>query len=246
MSAYHRPRGAPAGQSAVMATRKSGVDSLDFFPTPPWGTRAFAIHVLPHLGVRDLGVVAEPCCGEGHMAAVLEEFTDRPVIASDVFDYGYGVAGADYLNLLEPPVARSPDWTITNPPFVTALDITLRALELSRSGVAMLLRTAWVEGETRYLTLFRDRPPTLIAPYVERLPMTEFRWDPDASSATSYSWFVWVTGREPMPPFWIPPGCRVTLTRPEDRERFAAWSLEPIDLPMFPVPPRSLPEAAKA
>jgi hypothetical protein len=36
---------------------------------------------------------------------------------------------------------------------------------------------------------------------------------------------LWIKGREPMPPFWIPPGCRQELTRPDDIRRFAAWSL---------------------
>jgi hypothetical protein len=39
--------------------------------------------------------------------------------------------------------------------------------------------------------LFRDRPPTLYAPFVERVPMVKGRWDPGASTATSYAWFVW-------------------------------------------------------
>lgn len=223
-----KPRGVPGKQaSAVMAARSSAPDALDFFPTPPWGTRALMEHVLPHLGVHDdLGIVHEPCCGEGHMVEVLREHPKALVYGSDVFDYGRGYATIDYLNPMEMRDSLlAPDWTITNPPFVAALDITMTALKWSRVGVAMLMRTQWVEGAERYEALFRDRPPTLIAPFVERLPMTIGRWNPDAASATSYSWFVWVDGMKPRPPFWIPPGCRERLTRIDDRRRFAAWSM---------------------
>lgn len=219
-------------QGAVMATRKSALDGLDFFPTPPWGTRAFLHHVLPHLGIEELGIVHEPCAGEGHMVEVLCEHPKALVFGSDVFDYERGYATIDYLNPMEMRAAKlAPDWTITNPPFVAALDITLTALSWSQIGVAMLLRTQWVESAPRYRGLFCDRPPTLIAFYVERLPMHQGRWEPDGDSATSYAWFVWVKGRDPLPPFWIPPGCRERLTRPDDRARFAAWSLQ--DAPLF-------------
>lgn len=33
--------------TAVMARRVEPADSLDFFPTPPWATRAFCEHVMP-------------------------------------------------------------------------------------------------------------------------------------------------------------------------------------------------------
>jgi len=35
----------------------------------------------------------------------------------------------------------------------------------------MLVRTTWIEGIGRYESIFRDRPPTLYAPFVERVPM---------------------------------------------------------------------------
>ena len=36
----------PSGSTAVMARRVEAPDSLDFFPTPPWATRALVEHVL--------------------------------------------------------------------------------------------------------------------------------------------------------------------------------------------------------
>ena len=57
--------------------------------------------------------------------------------------------------------------------------------------------------------------------------MTKGRWDPDASTATAYSWFVW-SKLAPAPGetrlVLIPPGQRSASTKPGDRGRFAAWS----------------------
>jgi hypothetical protein len=86
------------GFTAVMAQRREPPDALDYFPTPPWATRALFKHVLPLLDGEAIGGVWEPACGEGHMAAVIAEFAGGPVVASDVFDYGYGTAPHDFLH----------------------------------------------------------------------------------------------------------------------------------------------------
>jgi hypothetical protein len=227
---------APAarGFTAVMAARREPPDALDFFPTPLWATRALFRHVLPALGVETVGCVWEPACGEGHMAAVIGEFTDR-VTASDIFDYGFGKAPHDFLH--DDPLTN-PNWIVTNPPFKIACEFTLRALDLATEGVAMLVRTQWIETVGRYKKLFRDRPPVVYAPFAERVPMVKGRWDPDASTATSYAWCVWrkPLTAEPTRVFWIPPGCRTALTNADDCERFAAWTLSPSDAPLFPAP----------
>jgi hypothetical protein len=203
-----------------MAQRREPPAALDYFPTPPWATRALFTHVLSALCIEKPCNVWEPACGEGHMAAVICEFAREAVIASDVFDYGYGVAPLDFL--FDAPLAR-PDWIITNPPFSLACEFTLRALDLAAEGVAMLVRTQWIEGIGRYEKLFRDRPPSLYAPFVERVPMVKGRWDPNASTATAYAWFVWGKSFSgPSRVFWIPPGCRESLTRPDDRCRKSA------------------------
>jgi hypothetical protein len=219
------------GSTAVMAQRREPPDALDHFPTPPWATRALFRRVLPSLDIERIENAWEPACAEGLMAEVIAEFVSGQVIASDIWDYGYGQAPHDFLN--DDPLGR-PQWIITNPPFNLACEFTLRALDLASEGVAMLVRTQWIEGKGRYEKLFRDRPPALYAPFVERVPMVKGRWDPDASTATSYAWFVWFQGIVGAAHVhWIPPGCRDGLARPNDRQRFAAWSLVPADAPLF-------------
>jgi hypothetical protein len=209
----------PNGARALMASRQEPADSLDFFPTPPWATRALIERVLPVLCIRDLARMDawEPACGEGHMAEVLTEYFGR-VIATDLHDYGYGEAPVDFL---DGATKRDADWCITNPPFDDkAIRFVLRALKLARVGVAMFVRLQWLETIERYEQVFRDHPPTLVAFFVERVNLCKGRWEPDGTTATAYCWLVWIHGEQPRPPLWIPPGCREHLTSVDDVARF--------------------------
>ena len=159
------------------------------------------------------------------MASVLTE-TFPLVFASDVHDYGrieqrVGSFVGDGLDVIEAP-DRKPDWIITNPPFNLAVEFAERALLEARVGVALLVRTSWLEGADRYRRLFSKRRPATVAQFCERVPMVKGRWDPAASTATSYAWVVWLVAvHTPTRLVWIPPGCRQRLTRPDDVARFA-------------------------
>ncbi len=206
-------------------------DGLDYFPTPPWATRALLEHVLPDLK-RDAGDMTcwEPCCGEGHMAEPLKEYFGS-VYASDIYPHGYGDVGAFVasggLDLGDRATAPHPiDWGFTNPPFGLALEVVERMLIEAKRGVAILVRTNWLESGERY-NLFRRHVPKYQGLFAERVPMVQFHWDPEASSATSYSWVVWErdeSGKFPpasgIYPRWetrlIPPICRDTLILAKD------------------------------
>ncbi len=219
-----------------MASRREPPDSYDYFPTPPWATRAFLLHTMRRADgplaayVGPDSSVWEPACGEGHMAAPLGELFGK-VIATDVFDYGYGGV-RDFLDGIEAAPRPRVAWIVTNPPFNDAEAFLVRALQDARVGVALLLRSVFEEGKDRYERIFRDRPPSHKFVSAERIPMTRGRWDPGAKTATAYSWFVWVHAERGALPYtktyWIPPGQRAALTTREDVQRFA-WRP---DLPM--------------
>jgi hypothetical protein len=204
--------------TAVMARRHEPADSLDYFPTPPWGTRAFCQYVMPavwpasdrfHCTARD------PACGEGHMALALRDYF-RSVEASDIFPYGFGGVS----DFLHPDSGGQCDWIITNPPFNAGPDFVAKALRLATRGVAMLVRTAFLEGEARFASLYSYNPPALIAQFIERLPMHAGRWVVDGKSATAYCWLVWRRDQAPGTKFmWIPKS-RKTLSRHDDWLRF--------------------------
>ena len=163
------------------------------------------------------------------MGKVLGEYVSCTFM-SDVHDYGCGEVH-DFLTIEASAfgtrrLAGYFDWIITNPPFgKKSVPFVLRALDLAKVGVAMFMRSQWiVEGGhvcKRYPQIFRDNPPTLIAFFVERVPICMGRWDPDGSTATAYCWLVWLHGARRRPPYWIPPGQRKKLTKPDDRKRFA-------------------------
>jgi hypothetical protein len=216
------------GARSVMGSRWEPDDSLDWFATPPWPTRALMELVLPQIGVLwerepGLGKIWEPACGDGIMSEVLAEYSDH-VFGSDIHDY-CGNNIRDFLNVDALPGEF--DWIITNPPFSgptdRALEFTLRALKLADTGVAMFVRSQWaVEGQERYERLFLPHPPTLCAFFTERVNLCKGAWNPKGGTATAYCWLVWIKGREPQPPYWIPPGCRTALHRPDDIARFAS------------------------
>lgn len=239
----NKPRGGLAVMADTMTAKQIEAEQdpvrrlhlkLSYFPTPPWATRALLEHVIPDAS----GTAWEPACGSGHMAKVLRERFGA-VHSSDVHDYGgeqlmkVGSFVGAGLDVVASP-SSGVDWIITNPPFPHALEFVERGLREAREGVAVLVRMAWLEGGDRYERLFRDTPPAIVAPFVERVPMQVGSWDPDGTTMTAYAWFVWK--RHPVARyddphdskwaadtrmFWIPPGCRDRLTKPDDVARFA-------------------------
>jgi hypothetical protein len=224
------------GARAIMAGRLEPDDSLDYFPTPPWATRALLEDVLPHLGIdpHDLGRVWEPACGEGHISGVLAEYGCEST-ATDIFDYSVdgrqppGWAGkldflvrSQYVRL-DDRFGISADWIITNPPFGDKILPFVRdAILYARAGVAMFVRQQWLEGIERYEDLFANTPPTLYAQFAERVNLCKGRWDPAGTTATAYCWLVWIKDMAPQPVYWIPPGRRSEHFRADDEARFTA------------------------
>lgn len=197
--------------SAVMARRIEAHDSLDHFPTPPWATRALCEWLLALGETSGKRGVWEPACAEGHMSRALSEYF-LAVHSTDVHDYGFG-ATRDFLWPGDEPAF---DWIITNPPFRLAAQFALTALERSRRGVALLVRTAFLESAERHASLFSRNPPTDILQFCERVPMFKGRLDPKGSTATAYCWLVFRKGATPGTRFHWLPTCRKRLERPGD------------------------------
>lgn len=227
------------GSTAVRAQKRPRLSEgapwqrHELFPTPPWATRALCEIVLPRLvETGRFGLVWEPCAGLGHMSAVLAAYAD--VRATDIYNYPLAEGGdcvsAGYVELADFFASDlRPAWIVTNPPFGLAETMLPRMQTLARVGVALLLRTQWLETSGRYWSVFDCRPPSLIAPFSERVAMCEGGYDPRCKTATSYAWFVWRRAggewsrphaSKTMSTMIIEP-CRAALTRPQD-SRLAA------------------------
>lgn len=197
---------------AVMAQRAEARDSLDDFPTPPWGGRAL-VTMLINRGIALGTVCHEPAVNRGYLARGLKDYWPT-VTGADIHDYGSGYPVRDFLF----PGDDSPraDWVITNPPFRLAEQFASQAIERSRIGAALLCRTQFSESVGRYEGLFRDTRPSFIFQFTERLPMVKGRIDKAASTATAYAWYVWIDGEDQQTIYdWIPP-CRRQLERDGD------------------------------
>lgn len=197
--------------SAVMQQRSEPHDSLDDFPTPPWATRALCNSIGLKAGEL---TCREPAANRGHMVRPLREYFAE-VEASDIHDYGAGFSVQDYL--FGPPPAMV-DWTITNPPFRLAEQFIARAIQTSREGVAMIVRSAFLEGVGRHERLFDLSPPNVVLQFVERVVMHKGKLSPKGSTATAYCWIIWTPDHDPREWTrfgWIAP-CRKRLERAED------------------------------
>lgn len=200
--------------SAVMQQRSEPHDSLDDFPTPPWATRALCEFLVKHcFGLSSMNV-REPAANRGYMARPLAEYFGQ-IDASDVHDYGVGFAVRDFLF---PEPLPTVDWTITNPPFKLAEQFIDRALKTSTSGVAVIVRAAFLEGQGRYENLFSVNPPTSVLQFTERVVMHKGKVTKDGSTATAYAWLIWQSQfreRGVAQLRWIAP-CRKQLERVGD------------------------------
>ena len=218
------------------AHRVSPPDDPDFYPTPIWGARAGAELVM-RLDPQ-ARTVWEPACGAGHMVHGLRDYFVCP-LASDAYPYD-GNAIFDFVNS-PPPGPGWPlgtwrvDWVMTNPPFAHAEAFIRRSWAVARRGVALLMRAAALETIGRHPLLYADCPLTVFAPFSERLPMTKGRWEPDASSAAFYAWFLFLkpalrpqrfmarVGDQLLPAVLpIAPGTAERLTHPDDAGLFGA------------------------
>lgn len=197
--------------TAVMQRRVEPHDSLDDFPTPPWATRAVCEKLEIIFGPMRKKVCREPAANRGHMVAPLKEYFAE-VHASDVHDYGAGFAVHDYLM---PIPEDQVDWTISNPPFRLAEQFIAKGLRQSRQGVAMIVRSAFLEGQGRYDRVFKPHPPAFVFQFTERVVMHKGRLAPEGSTATAYCWVIWAKGCTETKLGWIEP-CRKRLERAED------------------------------
>lgn len=217
---------------AVVERRIAPRNGLDYFPTPPWATRALVEHLTSRGELLPKATIWEPAAGGGHMAEVLRE--THQVEASDVHDYGVGYAvgsfiskppGVPFYDPIASPWRGGPDWIITNPPFSAIPDFIERAVELANVGVAFLTRTTFLEGGDRWRRLFNNptHRPSRVLQFAGRVPMQEGRWNPEGRTATSYAWIIWLRQRDLLfhSEFaWIDPDARKRLTRPDDALRF--------------------------
>ena len=234
----------PNRSTAVMQRRIEPHDSLEYFPTPPWATRAVCQLLQAEYGEPlELQRAWEPCCGELHMVRPMREYFAQ-VHASDVHRYSLDHGIFDFLDLSTQPPVLDVDWIFLNPPFLPAHRFIERARRIARRGVAVFARSAFTESDGRYEPLFcPEQRPACIATFCERVVLLKGRLiernKPDpfnldehgepkkASSATAYSWIIWRGSDHDTRHRWIPPGTSARLTKDGDYPDYSHLFPEP-------------------
>lgn len=164
----------------------------EFYPTPPEAVRAL-------LSVEQFdGQVWEPACGDGRIARVMAA-NGHDVVSTDLHDYGYGIAGVDFLRERR---ARGRH-IVTNPPYGWGLaDRFVRhALSLTRATggkVAMLLNMASL-CHPRRTAEWQQVPPARLYAVDDIVCWPEDRYGPPPHNFTKhrYVWAIWTS--EPVP-----------------------------------------------
>jgi hypothetical protein len=135
----------------------------------------------------------------------MQEF-GKSVYSTDLIDRGFGDDFFDFLN----SDLNWPGDIITNPPYKFAREFVEKGVKLLQPDrqFAMFLKTTFLEGKARY-KLFQEFPPEFVYVFAERISVARNGEEAmfAASSAASYSWFIWRKGFIGEPTIrWIAPG----------------------------------------
>lgn len=177
--------------------RFADLDGHDFFPTPEWATFALMDNEAFE------GRIWEPACGDGAMARILAS-KGNEVIASDLYDRGFGESGIDFLT-----AEREVDNIVTNPPYNSAEGFVKAGLRNAKSKFVLLLRLAFLEGANRHRTIFSISPPARIWIFSERITFYPAGATRKGTGTTAYAWFVWDKNSTSQSELkWFKPGYR--------------------------------------
>lgn len=163
----------------------------DYYATDPKTVRSFLD--LAVVEFKDVKVIHEPSCGEGHLTEALLPYFPNSIIANtDLIDRGYGLGGIDFLNS---DYNANADLIITNPPFSLVNDFIVKGLEKTSRYLVYLCKIQLLETVGRK-EILENSPLKYVYVHSKR----QATWkngeplDPNGKSwATTMclAWFVW-------------------------------------------------------
>lgn len=181
---------------------KLSVRGDDLYESPPVAVDSLVKHVELPKGVW------EPACGPGVIARTLRDYGHH-VVATDLIDYeSADQDGARRDFLLETKAPPGVDAIVTNPPYKTASEFALHAIQLV-PRVYFLLRLSFLEAGNGTGYAARARREALdggklhrVLVFRRRLPaMHRHGWTGKrASPGVAYAWFEWRSDRDPSEP----------------------------------------------
>lgn len=164
----------------------------DFYPTPSEATQKLLDKI------KFTGNILEPACGDGAMSKVMIA-NGYEVESSDLIDRGYGKTEVNFLETTE-----KYDNIITNPPFVLATAFTVHALKLARHKVVMLSKITYLEGVSRYETIFKQNKLEKVLIFTRRVAFKKPGTNSLAGGLMAFGWFVYDVNYSGQPTIeWI-------------------------------------------
>ena len=156
----------------------------DYYATPPEAT------ILLLKAEKFNHKILEPCCGDGYISKVLEG-KGYEVISTDLYDYGYGHSGVNFLDESNPIISELTGEVdiVTNVPYTYAMPMLIRALDLCKNKVAMLFPIT-------YITKFYFCKPAKLYIFPRRITVAkngDFE-KYERGSMSEFGWFVWYKG----------------------------------------------------
>lgn len=157
-------------------------ENNDFYATDP-----LAITLLHKCRLLDNNSYWECACGDGALSKELIRLGYDVSRNTDLFDYGYGVSGVDFLQCNE----KFDGNIITNPPFNELSPFILKGLELASDKLYIFARIQTIETINRWEDIFSIHKPVYICPFVKRIgcyPNGDRSYN---NKAVCYAWFIW-------------------------------------------------------
>lgn len=174
------------GLSIVGSSRNNGErEKNDFYPTP--------FYAIDELCKREkfTNDIWECACGDGAISSVLELYGYN-VYSTDLIYRGYGKGEINFLDDGLFTNFEKHDNIITNPPYKYAMEFLNQAKKLSNNKIALLLKTTFLEGSSRF-DMFHDKkyPLKCIYQFSKRLTLSKNGDKTKNSGMIAYAWFIW-------------------------------------------------------
>lgn len=151
----------------------------DLYVTPYWATHELLLRE------KFEGTILEPACGLGHITKAIKHDTDNKVISTDLYNYGYGLPGRNFLER-----TRRTNNIVTNPPYTLGLEFAQKAIEITQRKIAFFTRVNFLETPDRK-EFFKMFPPKIVYLFSERVNCPEAGKGNITGGAVFYCWIIW-------------------------------------------------------
>lgn len=164
--------------SIVGGNHRGDREAEDFYPSPAEITYALVHYELPYF---EKYKVLEPCCGDGAISVILEDFGVR-VRSQDLIDRGFGETGIDFLQTKKSDCQA----IITNPPFNLSEAFIRHGFDTHGvKYMAMFLKASYWHAASRKKLFLEHQPSRVYA----------LQWRPDfkgqGGPTMDFIWVVW-------------------------------------------------------